>query len=105
MNRKEYLNLLEKNESTIVVFITATWCAPCKSIKQYVDQKLEGIPCIRIDVVKDADVYASLRSKKQVKGVPTLLAYTKGSIIPSASISGASQRDIDDFFVNLDFLV
>lgn len=105
MNRKEYLNLLEKNESTMVVFITATWCAPCKSIKPYVDQKLDGIPCIRIDVDKDSDVYASMRSKKQVKGVPTLLAYTKGNIVPIASISGTNQRDINAFFDNLDFLV
>jgi thiol:disulfide interchange protein len=105
MNRNEYLNILDKNRNTVVVFITATWCVPCLSIKPYVEKKLENISSLLIDVDKDSDVYASLRSKKQLKGVPTLLAYTKGNIIPSASISGTNQRDIDIFFDNLDFLV
>jgi len=105
MKRTDYLSLLDKNENTLVVFITATWCAPCLSIKKYVEKKLENIPYLLIDVDIDSDVYASLRSKKQLKGVPTLLAYTKGNIIPSASISGTNKLDINTFFDKIDFLV
>jgi thiol-disulfide isomerase/thioredoxin len=104
MDRTEYLKLLDKNESVLVVFITATWCGPCNKIKAYVEKKLECIPFLLIDVDKDSNVYSSLRSKKQIRGVPTLLAYTKGSIIPSATMSGTNEKEINAFFDNLDFL-
>ena len=37
MNRNDFLALLEKNESTIILFLNATWCKPCKIIKPIVD--------------------------------------------------------------------
>jgi thiol-disulfide isomerase/thioredoxin len=104
MDRTEYLKLLDDNKSTLVVFITATWCGPCNKIKSYVEKKLECIPSLLIDVDRDSNVYASLRSKKQVRGVPTLLAYTKGNVIPVATISGTNEKEINAFFDNLDFL-
>ena len=106
MDRKEFLTTLENNKTMLVVFITATWCAPCNMIKPFIEKKMEhyDYKYIKIDVDKDSDVYASLRSKKQIKGVPTLLAYIDESIIPCASISGTNESDITSFFDSLDFI-
>jgi hypothetical protein len=47
-----------------------------------------------------------LKSKKQMKGVPSLLAYKKNNISFNAnlSISGTNKNEIDCFFDSLDFL-
>ena len=59
-----------------------------------------------LDVDTSSEIFASLKAKKQVRGVPTLLAYKQGnvSIISDTSISGTNKKDINSFFDSLDFL-
>ena len=106
MKRDDFLSILGKE--IILVFFTSTDCAPCKTIKPYVQEKLATCPyvCLQLDRTIDADVYAALQSKKQVKGVPSLLAYAKGnvSLMANLSISGTNQNEIDCFFESLEYL-
>lgn len=106
MKRDEFLNILGKE--IVVVFFTSTDCAPCKIIKPYVQSKMETCPfvCLQLDRSMDTDVYSALKSKKQVKGVPALLAYAKEnrSLIANLSISGTNQNEIDCFFESLEYL-
>jgi thiol:disulfide interchange protein len=106
MKRDEFLARLGKE--IVLVFFTSTDCAPCKIIKPYVQEKLDTCPyvCLQLDRTIDADVYAALQSKKQVKGVPSLLAYSKGntSLMANLSISGTNQNEIDCFFESLEYL-
>jgi thiol-disulfide isomerase/thioredoxin len=108
MNREELLNRIRLNDSILIVFVTATWCAPCKTIKPYVEKKIMECECdcIYLDVDKDSDSYAALKSKKQFKGVPTLLGYVKGnhSLVSDICISGTNVNEIDCFFESLCFL-
>ena len=105
MNRNEFLALLEKNETTIVLFLNASWCKPCNTIKNYVLEKgrQSKLTFIPIDIDVNVDLYTALKAKKQVRGVPTLLAYKAKnvSLISDKSISGASIKDIDMFFNSL----
>ena len=108
MKRGDFLALLEKKESTLVVFITSVDCKPCTIIKPLVQDKLEElqIPCVYIDRTEDSDVFSALLSKRQLKGTPTLLAYAKNniSLIANLSISGTNEHEIHAFFDSLDFL-
>jgi thiol:disulfide interchange protein len=106
MKRDEFLEKLGKD--IVLVFFTSTDCKPCQTIKPYVQSKLETCPylCLQLDRTVDADVYAALQSKKQVKGVPSLLAYAKEntSLLANLSISGTNQNEIDCFFESLEYI-
>jgi len=108
MKRADFLALLEKSETTVVVFITSNDCKPCTIIKPMVQSKLAefGIPYLYIDRTEDADVFSALLSKRQIKGTPSLLAYAKGnvSLIANLSISGTNEHEISAFFDSLEFL-
>ena len=106
MKRDEFL--LRLGKEIVLVFFTSTDCVPCKIIKPYVHEKLSSCPyvCLQLDRTIDADVYAALQSKKQIKGVPSMLAYAKGNmtLMANLSISGTNQNEIDCFFESLDYL-
>lgn len=108
MLRDEFLDKLKENSSVFVVFISATWCNPCQVVKPYIMEKFKETEYdyICLDVDADADCYAALKSKKQFKGVPTLLGYIKGNhtLHADISISGTNINEIDCFFESLCFL-
>ena len=108
MKRSDFLKLLEKNETVLVVFITSVDCKPCTIIKPLIQSKLEefNVPCVYIDRTEDSDVFSALLAKRQLKGTPTLLAYAKNnvSLIANLSISGTNEHEIHAFFDSLEFL-
>jgi len=108
MNRQDFYKELDRNDSILIVFVTGSNCAPCERAKPLVQEKMKtsSYKMIHLDRDKDTDIYAALRSKKQVKGVPTLLAYQSGNytLIPDLSISGANPSAIEEFFDQLDIL-
>ena len=106
MNRQDFYKELDQNNSVLVVFVTGNNCAPCERAKPLVHQKMKTVTeqLIQMDRDNDADIYAALRSKKQIKGVPTLLAYEAGNYTLNAdlSVSGANPSAIEEFFDQLD---
>ena len=86
------------------------WCvAPWQSrtvIKKHIDDislvlpNNETIHIYSVDVDDCFDVYAFLKQKKMVSGIPALLAYKKGNTFfaPDASVSGTNETDINNFF-------
>ena len=110
MDRKRFLGLLEENQGVIVVKYGATWCNPCKVIEPYLEEKKRTLGSdtnyIALDVDEDFDLYAHLKMKKQVRGVPVLLAFKKGNVTPYADkcVTGTNRAELDNFFNSLDFL-
>jgi thiol-disulfide isomerase/thioredoxin len=105
-NRTDFLNLLNTNEGVMIFKFTASWCRPCQSIKHHVNAHFENIAstlikCYEVDVDECFDLFAFMKTKKMMKGIPTLMAYNKGSIsfAPDESISGADVNDVDAFFM------
>jgi thiol:disulfide interchange protein len=104
MDRKQFIEVLQQNEGVVVVKYGATWCKPCKVIEPYLLQKKETLPekatYHELDVDEDFDLYAHLRTKKQVVGVPVLLAYKKGNVTPYADkcVTGTNRAELDHFF-------
>lgn len=105
-DRNAFLNLLKENKGVMIFKFTSTWCKPCQNIKQLVGTHFknitsEYIKCYEVDIDECFDLFAYMKTKKMMKGIPTLMAYKMGSItfIPDESISGTDVNEIDAFFV------
>ena len=102
---KELQNNL--NNKILVIKFGATWCKPCKTIKNTCEQWFGEMPnnviCVDIDIDECLDLYMALKTKKMVKGVPTILAYY-GDVkrdqwfIPDDSVSGGDIENVNKFF-------
>jgi thiol-disulfide isomerase/thioredoxin len=105
-NREVFLQLLKMNPGVFVFKFGAEWCKPCQMIKKHIDNVSLVVPnnntmyIYSVDVDDCFDVYAYLKQKKMVSGIPALLAYKKGNsyFVPDASISGTNETDINNFF-------
>jgi thiol-disulfide isomerase/thioredoxin len=105
-NREVFLKLLKINPGVFVFKFSAEWCKPCQMIKKHIDDislvlpNNETIHIYSVDVDDCFDVYAFLKQKKMVSGIPALLAYKKGNsfFAPDASVSGTNETDINNFF-------
>ena len=103
-NKAQFYNLLQINPSLIIIKFGATWCKPCKKIKEPVDkffaQTPENIVCCDIDVDECDELYAFLRNKRMITGIPTLLCYKKGNLeyAPDDSFMGTDLNSLDSFF-------
>jgi thioredoxin 1 len=103
-NRQDFLNLLLVNPGLIIVKLGASWCGPCKLIATVVQgffaSSPEDVVCADIDVDESFDLYAYLKSKKMVNGIPIILCYKKGNItfIPDDSVTGTEPSALDAFF-------
>ena len=105
-SREVFLQLLKMNPGVFVFKFGAEWCKPCQMIKKHIDNVSLVVPnnntmyIYSVDVDDCFDVYAYLKQKKMVSGIPALLAYKKGNsyFVPDASISGTNETDINDFF-------
>lgn len=105
LDREQFKELVSRNINGIVVLkFGAEWCVPCKKSKGYIYERASHMPSnvvtYDIDVDESFDLYAWMKSKKQVNGIPALLAYYPGnaSIGASHSISGSDENAIGAFF-------
>jgi thiol:disulfide interchange protein len=101
--RENFITLMENNPGILIFKFTADWCHPCKTIKEYSYKKSNQLPSymtmMEVDVDECFDLYAFLKHKKMVNGIPVFLAYAKGNNDgPIASVTGASIPDIEAFF-------
>jgi putative thioredoxin len=63
----------------IVIKFGAEWCKPCKLIKSTWEEWVQGcnanIIYADIDIDESMDLYMAFKSKKMIKGVPTIMAF------------------------------
>ena len=85
-DRTVFLQLLNENKGVMIFKYTADWCKPCQSIKSEVDAHFsrissDSVLCFEVDVDENFDLFAYMKTKKMMKGIPTLMAYKKGTTI------------------------
>ncbi|MFY7727925.1 MAG: thioredoxin family protein [Flavobacterium sp.] len=103
-NRNAFMNLLQHNTGLIVLKLGAKWCGPCKLIEPAVHGFFASSPpeviCGDIDIDVSFDLYAFLKSKKMVNGIPVILCYKKGNAtyIPDDSVTGSDPTALHQFF-------
>lgn len=102
--RNDLSELLKNNKNVVVLKLGAEWCGPCKKIEKEVNAHMEKMPhdmtCMILDVDECFDLYAFLKSKKIVVGIPSLLAYFKGNThyAPDEVVIGTDLNELNQFF-------
>lgn len=95
------------NNNHIIIKLGATWCGPCRSIKDLCNTLFLDMPdnviCYDIDVDNNFELYGSLRTKKMVKGIPAIFHYNckldrPNWYISDNFISGSDNQAIIQFF-------
>jgi thiol-disulfide isomerase/thioredoxin len=106
-DRATFLKNLAETPNHTVLKLTATWCGPCKAIAEYTRQASLRLPAnvdlIECDVDDSFDLYASLKQKKMVNGIPVFLFYKNGNatLISDLSVTGADIPALDSFFLRV----
>jgi thiol:disulfide interchange protein len=107
MNRVTFEQALQYNSSIgkhTLIKLTATWCGPCKTIKTLTIQRVSMLPqsieCYEVDVDASSDMYAYLKQRRMVNGIPAFLFYNAGnvSVAPDDSLTGAHIPSVNLFF-------
>lgn len=105
----------QTSDNLFIIKFGAPWCAPCQKIKPMAtaamstlaDTHGEGVVCVDICIDEDLDLYAELKRRRVVRGVPSILAY-RGTDMqepwyqPMDSVSGGDQAKISAFFERCD---
>lgn len=103
-SRNEFFELLKVNPGLIIIKLGATWCGPCKKIAPVLEGFFATSPpnvlCCDLDVDECDDLYAMMKSKRMVNGIPVIMCYKKGntSYIPDDSVTGADPGMLAAFF-------
>ena len=107
MKPTDLQNLLTNaSGSLIVIKFGAEWCKPCKLIKPTCEEWVKTCPpniiYADIDIDESMDLYIAFKSKKMIKGVPTIFAFdTKKSreqwYIPDDSVVGGDIEAVKAF--------
>lgn len=103
-DRKQLSEFLSNNPGIIFIKFGAEWCAPCKKIEKFIDEKFNSfdnhIQCAIIDIDECFDVYAYLKSKKIVTSIPSIVCYLKGNVsyVPDEVVCNSDTTEIEDFF-------
>jgi thioredoxin 1 len=106
MSKESFSDLLKTNKGVLIIKFGAEWCGPCKKIDPLVYDWMNklstqpNIQCAIIDIDENFEIYAFLKSKKMVNGVPVILCYKKGNLtwIPDKAVVGADETQINIFF-------
>jgi thioredoxin 1 len=100
----EYKRQLLDNPGLVIFKFSAPWCAPCQKIAPQVEAWFHKMPAnvqtIVIDVDESIDLYAFMKSKKMLKGIPALLMYKKGNLnyVFDDCVNTSDPAQIDAFF-------
>lgn len=106
----DFKQLLSNNPGAIIVFLNASWCAPCKKIKplmnywfNIIESKTSNIVCCNLDVDANIKLYAMYKRYRKISGIPSILIYYPNTEIleNNICISGPTIDDINKLFNGL----
>ena len=74
-------NEIVKTESLVLVDFFAEWCGPCKMMKPILDELKSNVGDKAIILKVDVDKNPKVAQTFEVRGVPTLVLFKKGSLV------------------------
>lgn len=104
LTKESFTYNLQTNPGVFIIKFGAEWCGPCKKIEAQVLERMEALSdkakCAIIDIDDNFEIYAALKSRRMVNGIPVILCYKKGNVsyIPDDIVVGAESKQIYTFF-------
>jgi len=104
LTKEGFENALKNNKGALIIKFGAEWCGPCKKIESLVShwmtQLPETIQGFVIDIDDNFEIYAFLKSKRIVNGIPVILCYKKNNntYIPNEVVVGSDDNQVNIFF-------
>ena len=80
------------NKETMLVSFSASWCGPCKMLKEELKKVTSNTPIYKIDVEEDIN----FSREYMVRSVPTMKMFKEGSVV-STTVGLQSSSDINKF--------
>jgi thioredoxin 1 len=93
--RDDWLNAITHENGVVMVTFTASWCAPCKKIKPFIDSLATNLEVLQhgfLFVSVDVDALPQVAETLQVNTVPTFVFLYNGKIVEK--INGANEEAI-----------
>jgi len=104
-NMSDYMRIVENNPGLLIIKFEADWCGPCHKIAPFFHELVQIHrdvidQVLVVDVDSLFEIYAFMKNKKMLTGIPTLFAYYAGntSYIPNEIVVGANIEEINAFF-------
>lgn len=108
----------EQNANVAIILkFGATWCGPCKNIKELCATRFNElsnkITCFDLDIDEETnnELYSAYASKKMIKSIPTIFAYVSNPErnyvhwwAPDMSVNSSKHEDVDLFFKKINSL-
>lgn len=100
----DFKKILENNPGMVIVKFGADWCKPCKSIEPSVKKWFASMPdtiqTVLLDVDESFELYAYMKTKRMIRGIPAILMYLKGNTdyTYDDSVSSSNLAEVDAFF-------
>ena len=66
-----------ENKETMLVSFSASWCGPCRMLKEELKKVESKTPIYKIDVEEDID----FSRKYSVRSVPTMKMFKEGNVV------------------------
>ena len=106
---KEALKDVETNGNILIIKFSATWCKPCQRCKpqceEWFSKMPENVTLVELDIDEQIDIYATLKSRRMISGIPAILAWYPESehdhdpwYVPDDIVNDSSSEKIDEFF-------
>ena len=80
LNNEKELEELIKNNQTVIVDFSATWCGPCRMLKPIFEETSEEITDTTFISV-DVDDFNRLAAIYNIRSVPTLIGFKNGNVV------------------------
>lgn len=93
-NEKEFEELIRNNQTVIVDF-SATWCGPCRMLKPIFEETSEEIADTTFISV-DVDDFNRLAAIYNIRSVPTLIGFKNGNVV-KISIGALPKESLVNF--------
>ena len=108
LSREDFKTILKNKKNPLLVKFTAEWCGPCKMIQPHLENFLNAnknakFDFLELDVDDNFDVFAFMKSKKMVSGIPAMLFYDMETkeYPPKFSLLGADLKQFEGFCNNI----
>ena len=106
---KEAMKDVEDKGKVLVIKFSASWCKPCQRCKPVCEEWFTKMPdnviLVELDIDEQIDIYATLKSRRMINGIPAILAWYPESehdhdpwYVPDDIVNDSATNSIDAFF-------